>query len=78
MFIMTLCAYAPEVVWLDEAAEALRNCASGLDSYLLARQNTLPAIRKQLDKADSFHKTILQYQRMVFYAIGVVSYHLFH
>ena len=76
MFLLTACSYKPDVVWLDEAAEALRNCANGLNAYLLARQNSLPKVRKQLEVVDTFHKSAEQYQRMVYYSIGVLAYHL--
>ena len=39
MFSLMMLAHKPDVTWLDEIAEALKNCASGLNSYLIMYQN---------------------------------------
>ena len=54
IFILTALSYKPEVVWLDEAAEALTNCAEGLRDYMLDRHNCLPSVENKLDKVDVF------------------------
>ena len=36
-FSIMVCAHKAEVLWLDEIAEALKNCAEGHDAYLLMR-----------------------------------------
>ena len=76
LFTLALCSYKPEVTWLDEASEALCNCATGYNSYLLARQNTLPSVQSQLDQNDSFYNGVLESQRKTIYAIGAICYHL--
>ena len=48
MFCLTVCAFKAEVLWLDECAEALKNCAEGFDSYLLMKQNMHPANRERI------------------------------
>mgnify|MGYP000890461902 CR=1 FL=1 len=35
LFSLMMSAHKAEVTWLDEIAEALKNCALALDSYLL-------------------------------------------
>ena len=56
MFSLMVCTHKPEVLWLDEIAEALRNCAEGLDSYILMKQNMLYADRKAISEHDKvFH-----------------------
>ena len=35
MFSLMMTAHKPDVIWLDEIAEALKNCAEGLNSYML-------------------------------------------
>ena len=32
-------AHKPEVTWLDEISEALKNCAEGLNAYLIMNNN---------------------------------------
>ena len=77
MFSLMVCTHKPEVLWLDEIAEALRNCAEGLDSYILLKQNMLYADRKAISAHDkAFHDTVEASQRMVCYGIGVVAYRL--
>lgn len=38
-FCMMMCAHKPDVTWLDEISEALKNCAEGLNSYLIMYSN---------------------------------------
>ena len=76
MFSLTVCSFKSDILWLDECAEALRNCAEGFDSYLLMKQNMLPAHRKSLEEHDIFHTLIESRQRMICYAIGVITYRL--
>jgi hypothetical protein len=53
MYSVSSFAHKVEIVWLDETAEALRNCAEGLDSYLLMKKNLLLDEQMKLDKLDS-------------------------
>ena len=39
MFSLMMTAHKPGVIWLDEIAEALKNCAEGLNSYMLMYLN---------------------------------------
>ena len=36
----------------------------------------MPEKMKELNKIDIFHSNLVHYQRMIFYAIGVVSHYL--
>ena len=76
MFSMMMCAHKPHVTWLDEIAEALKNCADGLNLYLLMYKN-LP-YKKQLDlmKVDTYRRVVEESLRMVCHCIGVVAYRL--
>ena len=51
--VMTF-SHKPETIWLDEIAEALRNCAEGLDSYLLMKSNLLHKEKMALARVDKF------------------------
>lgn len=70
---LMMSCYKVDVLWLDEAAEALRNCASALDSYLLMKQNLPGAERRALDKIDTFGTLAGEVQRQFCYSIGVVA-----
>ena len=76
MFSMMMCAHQPNVTWLDEIAEALKNCADGLNQYLLMYKS-LP-YKKQLDlmKVDTYRRVVEESLSMVCHCIGVVSYRL--
>ena len=50
LFSLFMCSYKVDVLWLDEGAEALRNCALAFDSYLLMKQNMLGSERRTLSK----------------------------
>lgn len=69
-------AHKAEIMWLDEIAEALRNCADGLDSYLLMKMNMLHSERMVISKADKFQKIVENSQRSICYSIGSVAYRL--
>lgn len=38
-FNLMMSAHKPQVTWLDEISEALKNCADGLDSYAVMFNN---------------------------------------
>ena len=73
-FSLAVCTHKPEVIYLDEITEALRNCATGLDSYLLMKMNMMPSQQKSLNGVDTFNKLVEESQRMVCYSIGFVTY----
>ena len=71
-----MCTYKVDVLWLDEGAEALRNCALAYDSYLLMKQNMLGPERRTLAKCHevvNLDILIEEHQRQVCYCIGVTS-----
>ena len=76
MFSLMVCAHKADVTWLDEIAEALRNCAEALDFYIIMTQNIPFSGLKKIGESDTFIKVIDQSQRAVCYAIGHVSYRL--
>ena len=39
LFNIMMCTHKPDITWLDEIAEALRNCANGCDYYLIDSMN---------------------------------------
>ena len=41
MFSLMMSCHKPDIIWLDEISEALKNCAEGLNSYLIM-QDILP------------------------------------
>lgn len=68
-----MCTYKVDVLWLDECAEALRNCALAYDSYLAMKQNLMGSERRSLAKFDIFETNVEEQQRQICYSIGVVS-----
>ena len=54
MFCFMVCAHKAEVVELDEIAEALRNCADGLDQYINMTKNIPYSGKKKIGDDDSF------------------------
>ena len=66
-----------EITWLDEIAEALQNCADGLNFYCiwemkLEKKTTLKIQSSQED----LYNLIGVYLKMICYSIGVVAYRL--
>ena len=78
MFSLMMTAHKPDVTWLDEIAEALRNCADGLNSYLNMYKNLPYKAQMKLAKVDKFRKHVEESLRAINYSIGVVSYRLMH
>jgi len=39
MYNLMMNAHKPDVIWLDEISEALKNTADGLNAYLVMNQN---------------------------------------
>lgn len=39
MFSLMMSSHKPDIIWLDEISEALKNCAEGLNSYLIMQYN---------------------------------------
>ena len=68
---ISMCVYTPCVTWLDELAEALKNCSTALNHFISMSYN-YPDSAKLLE-----HNTMLPYTksllRVVSYAIGNVS-----
>jgi len=78
MFNLMMTAHKPDITWLDEIAEALKNSAEGLNSYLQMFQNlSLPA-QEKLNEIDTYRKVVEESLRAICYSIGVVAYRLIH
>jgi hypothetical protein len=75
-FSLVISSYKAEMLWLDEGAEALRNCATALDSYLLMKRNLPYADRKAFAECDTFEELVEGVQRQVCFSIGLVANHL--
>ena len=56
MFSLMMSSHVPDVIWLDEISEALKNCAVGLNSYLSMKSNLPYKAQLKLSKIDKFHK----------------------
>ena len=69
-------AHKPDVIWLDEIAEALKNCAEGLNSYMLMYLNLPKKTQMRLNKIDTYRKIVEESLRSIGYSIGVISYRL--
>ena len=76
MFNLFMCSHKPNVTWLDEVAEGLRNCAEGLESYIVMNKNTQSPGQKRLKDLDTFLRLVEESQRAICYSIGAVSYRL--
>ena len=50
---LVVCTYKVEESLLDKVSMALKNCAQGLNFYILMKKNQLPAERKDVEKFDS-------------------------
>ena len=87
MFSMMMTAHKPDVTWLDEIAEALRNCVDGLNTYKIMRKNwpvkvDIKIIRRvnetEFKDIDKINKLVDECMRSFNYSIGIISYRLMH
>ena len=69
-------AHKPELIWLDEIAEALKNCAEGLNAYLVMNQNLPLKVQSRISKLDTYGNLVKESLRAISYSIGVVAYRL--
>ena len=69
-------AHQPDIVWLDEIAEALKNSAEGLNSYLQMTLNLPLKAQKDLKEVDTYRIVVEESLRAISYSIGVVAYRL--
>ena len=69
-------AHKAEVIWLDEIAEALRNCVEGLGYYKIMRSNWTMQGRMKFYPHDQMNTLVEESMRAFNYTIGVVSYRL--
>ena len=66
-----------EITWLDEIAEALQNCADGLNLYRIREMKLDQKTALKLESSqDVLNKLIGVYLKMICYSIGVVAYRL--
>lgn len=78
MFSLMMSSHKPDIIWLDEISEALKNCAEGLNSYLIMQYNLPVKAIFKLEQVDSFATHVRENLRAVTYSIGVISYRLIH
>lgn len=71
-----MCAHKPEVTWLDEISEALKNGAEGLNSYLIMNGNLPYQTQLKLKALDKYRRLVEESLRSVCYSIGVLAYRL--
>lgn len=71
-------AHQPDVTWLDEISEALKNCVEGMNSYLVMQHNLPHSSQMRVAKVDSYRKVIEESLRALNYSIGVIAYRLIH
>lgn len=76
MFSLMMSAHKPQVTWLDEISEALKNCAEGLNSYLNMYNNLPYQTQIKLMPIDSYRKVVEESLRAICYSIGVLAYRL--
>jgi hypothetical protein len=75
-FCMMMCAHKPEVTWLDEISEALKNCAEGLNSYLIMYSNLPFQHQIRLKPIDKYRTVVDESLRTICYSIGALAYRL--
>lgn len=72
-FCIAVCSYTPKVTWLDEIAEALKNCSTALTEFI-AMCNCIPAKSEADRRAINSVLPFMQFvYRYVNYAIGNVA-----
>ena len=76
MYSLMMSAHKPELIWLDEIAEALKNCAEGLNAYLVMNQNLPLKVQSRISKLDTYGNLVKESLRAISYSIGVVAYRL--
>ena len=75
-FALMLVNLNPDVTWLDEITEALKNTATSLNDYIIFSQNLPIKIKRQLHDKDCFLDFVTFTQRQLSYTIGIVTYRL--
>lgn len=76
MYNIMMNAHKPDVIWLDEISEALKNTAEGLNAYLVMNQNLPLKVQARISKIDSYGVIVRESLRAISYTIGVVAYRL--
>lgn len=72
-FCLTVCSFVPNVIWLDEITEALKNCATALNHFI-AMCNCLPETPETKVREKNTALPYLKYlHRYVNFAIGNVA-----
>ena len=76
MYNLMMSAHKPDLIWLDEISEALKNSAEGLNAYLVMNQNLPYQVQNRISKLDSYITLVRESLRAINYTIGVVAYRL--
>lgn len=70
-FCLTMCSYTPKVTWLDEIAEALKNCSNALTHFItMCNCFTVESKVREMNSALPYMQFVYRY---VNYAIGNVA-----
>ena len=76
-FVLFVSTHKAEVTWLDEIAEALCNCATGMDYYYgQIKRLDYKVIMKISESSRTFQDLLDHYCSMTYYSIGVIAYRL--
>ena len=75
-FALMLVNFDPDITWLDEVTEALKNTITSLNDYVIFSHNIPIKIKRSLFDSDSFLKFVHFTQRQLGYTIGIVTYRL--
>ena len=70
---LSICSYTPKVNWLDEVAEALKNCMTALNHYISLSNNFPVRVHSEMIESNKllpFARTMLKY---VNYGIGNIA-----
>ena len=65
--------FIPSVTWLDEIAEALRNCMQGCTTFIDMSNNYPSAHCNKLNEINSTKKYLMQTMRNLQYSLGNVA-----
>ena len=72
-FCLSVCSFVPNVIWLDEITEALKNCATALNQ-LIVTCNSLPETAENKVREKNTALPYIKYlHRYVNFAIGNVA-----
>ena len=70
---LSVCAYTPKVTWLDEVAEALKNCMTSLNHYISLSHNFPVKVHNEMIENNKLLPYIRMMLKYVNYAIGNIA-----